>query len=64
MEFAGRRDMARSLGAEVYFARPRRSRDRGLNEHTNGPVLQYADKAESLLEVDADRPRRAIERAD
>ena len=61
MEFAGHREMARSLGAEVYFARPYRSCDRGLNEHANGLVRQYAGKAESLLEVDADRLRRAVE---
>ena len=61
MEFAGHREMARSLGAEVYFARPYRSCDRGLNEHTNGLVRHYAGKAESLLEVDADRLRRAVE---
>ena len=60
MEFAGHREMARSLEAEIYFARPYRSCDRGLNEHTNGLVRQYAGKGESLLEVDAERLRRAV----
>ena len=59
MEFAGHRDVARSLAAEVYFARPYRSCERGLNEHTNGLVRQYVGKGESLLEVDPQRLRRA-----
>ena len=61
MEFAGHRDMARSLAAEVYFARPYRSCERGLNEHTNGLLRQYVGKSESLLEVDPDRLRHAAE---
>ena len=61
MEFAGHREMARSVGAEVYFARPCHSCDRGLNKHTNGPVRHYAGKAESLPEVDAESLRRAVD---
>ena len=61
MEFAGHRDMARALAAEVYFARPYRSCERGLNEHTNGLLRQYVGKSESLLEVDPDRLRRAAD---
>ena len=61
MEFAGHRDMTRTLAAEVYFARPYRSCERGLNEHTNGLVRQYVGKSEKLLEVDPERLRHAAD---
>ena len=61
MEFADHRDMARALAAEVYFARPYRSCERGLNEDTNGLLRQYVGKSESLLEVAPERLRRAAE---
>ncbi len=43
-EFAGHRQIASRLEADVYFARPYHSWERGLNEHTNGLVRQYFPK--------------------
>ena len=43
-EFAGHQDITRELDAQVYFAKPYHSWERGLNEHTNGLVRQYFPK--------------------
>jgi IS30 family transposase len=60
-EFAGHRDIAKALEADVYFARPYHSWERGLNEHTNGLVRQYFGKSESLREVDPAKVRRVTD---
>ena len=70
-EFAGHREVAAALEADVYFARPYHSWERGLNEHANGLIRQYFGKSESLLGLDPgqvsavadllnDRPRKAL----
>ena len=70
-EFAGHREVAAALEADVYFARPYHSWERGLNEHANGLIRQYCGKSESLLGLDPgkpsavadllnDRPRKAL----
>ena len=61
MESSGHRDMARAPATEVYLARPYRSRERGLDEHTNGLLRKYVGKSESLFEVAPDRLRRATD---
>jgi IS30 family transposase len=43
-EFADHQTIAKVLGADIYFARPYKSCDRGLNEHTNGLIRQYLPK--------------------
>lgn len=43
-EFAKHKDVSFLLGAGFYFAKPYRSWERGLNEHTNGLVRQYFPK--------------------
>jgi IS30 family transposase len=43
-EFAAHAEIAASLGARSYFAKPYHSWERGLNEHTNGLVRQYFPK--------------------
>lgn len=40
-EFARHAEIAAALDAEVFFAKPYASWQRGLNEHTNGLVRQY-----------------------
>lgn len=47
-EFAGHADLAATLGANVYFATPYHSWERGLNEHTNGLIRQYFPKGMAL----------------
>jgi IS30 family transposase len=43
-EFAYHAKFGDALGADVYFATPYHSWERGLNEHTNGLVRQYFPK--------------------
>ena len=50
-EFAGHEEIARITGADVYFARPYRSCDRGLNEHTNGLIRRFLPKGTDFNEV-------------
>jgi IS30 family transposase len=44
LEFAGHQVVAKCLDADMYFARPYHSWERGLNENTNGLVRQYFPK--------------------
>lgn len=44
LEFASHQVVAKCLGADMYFARPYHSWERGLNENTNGLVRQYFPK--------------------
>ena len=60
-EFAGHREFGEALGAEVSFARPYHSWERGLNEHANGLVRQYFGKGESLPGLDPARVRRVAD---
>jgi IS30 family transposase len=71
-EFAAHEELKQVLDAQVYFAKPYHSWERGLNEHTNGLVRQYfpkgtkfdslrqddVQKVESLLNS---RPRKALD---
>jgi IS30 family transposase len=43
-EFARHAEITNDLGAEVFFAKPYASWQRGLNEHTNGLIRQYFPK--------------------
>lgn len=43
-EFADHEDVAKALGARVYFAHPYASWERGTNENTNGLIRQYFPK--------------------
>jgi IS30 family transposase len=71
-EFAAHEQLKQVLDAQVYFAKPYHSWERGLNEHTNGLVRQYfpkgtrfdslsqddVQKVESLLNG---RPRKVLD---
>jgi IS30 family transposase len=48
-EFAKHAGIKKALKADVYFAKPYRSWERGLNEHTNGLVRQYFPKGTDFL---------------
>ena len=50
-EFAGHSQIAATLKADVSFAKPYQSWQRGLNEHTNGLVHQYLPKSSCLKTV-------------
>ena len=47
-EFAGHETMKEQLNADVYFAHPYHSWERGLNENTNGLIRQYFTKGSSF----------------
>jgi IS30 family transposase len=43
-EFAAHKSLSQALGLDICFARPYRSWERGLNEHTNGLIRQHLPK--------------------
>ena len=47
-EFAAHEKISEALGADVYFAHPYASWERGTNENTNGLIRQYFPKSRSL----------------
>lgn len=51
LEFAEHQIMARTLSADIYFAHPYSSWERGLNENTNGLIRQYLPKSRPLNNV-------------
>jgi len=50
-EFANHKNIAKALGCDIYFARPYRSCDRGLNEHTNGLIRRYFPKGTDFANI-------------
>ena len=50
-EFSDHEHMARELTADIYFAHPYSSWERGTNENTNGLIRQFFPKRMSLLQV-------------
>ncbi|NKB61040.1 MAG: IS30 family transposase [Gammaproteobacteria bacterium] len=50
-EFSDHERMAKELSADIYFAHPYSSWERGTNENTNGLVRQFYPKTMSLLKV-------------
>lgn len=51
LEFAEHQKMAQMLSADIYFAHPYSSWERGLNENTNGLIRQYLPKSRPLNNV-------------
>jgi IS30 family transposase len=50
-EFAGHEKIKAALKADVYFAHPYSSWERGLNENTNGLIRQYFPKGSSFEKI-------------
>jgi IS30 family transposase len=50
-EFSSHEQIKASTGADIYFATPYHSWERGLNEHTNGLIRQYLPKSTDLSKV-------------
>jgi IS30 family transposase len=50
-EFAGHEKIKEQLKADVYFAHPYSSWERGLNENTNGLIRQYFTKGSSFERI-------------
>ena len=54
-EFAGHETIKEQLSANVYFAHPYCSWERGLNENTNGLIRQYFTKGSSFESITDDQ---------
>jgi IS30 family transposase len=50
-EFSSHMNISEITGADFYFARPYRSCDRGLNEHTNGLIRRFLPKGTDFNEI-------------
>jgi IS30 family transposase len=50
-EFSMHKEISNALKADVYFAHPYRSWERGLNENTNGLIRQYFPKKTSFINI-------------
>ena len=61
-EFAGHESMATKLKADIYFAHPYRSWERGLNENSNGLLRQYFPKGMELTDISEEQVQWAVER--
>jgi IS30 family transposase len=53
-EFTDHHRMAEALDADIYFAHPYLSWERGTNENTNGLIRQFFPKKMSLLKVNSE----------
>jgi IS30 family transposase len=61
-EFAGHESIAKQLNADVYFAHPYHSWERGLNENTNGLIRQYFTKGSSFENITAEQVEMVMDR--
>jgi IS30 family transposase len=61
-EFAYHEKFSEALSADVYFAHPYSSWERGLNENTNGFLRQYFPKNTDFKKVEQVEVRRALRR--
>jgi len=61
-EFAAHKQLGIAIGADVYFAHPYHSWERGLNEHTNGLLRQYFPKKMPLDMLTKAELDRAVKR--
>lgn len=61
-EFAEHENMAAELNADIYFAHPYRSWERGLNENSNGLLRQYFPKGMELTDISEEHVQWAVER--
>lgn len=61
-EFAEHEQMAKALDADIYFAHPYASWERGINENTNGLIRQYFPKGSDLRNVTEEQAQRVMDR--
>ncbi len=61
-EFIEHENIAAELHAEVYFAHPYHSWDRGLNENSNGLLRQHFQKEMEQAELNDDKVQRVVDK--
>ena len=61
-EFSQHKKISKSLKADIYFAHPYHSWERGLNENTNGLIRQYFPKKLDFRTIDDKSIQYAMER--
>ena len=62
LEFAEHEAIAEGLGADIYFAHPYASWERGINENTNGLIRQYFPKGTDFNDVTDDQIQAVMDR--
>lgn len=62
LEFAGHEVIAQGLGADIYFAHPCASWERGTNENTHGLIRQYFPKGTDFNQVSDEQIKQVMER--
>lgn len=62
LEFAKHEEIAKGLEAEVYFAHPYASWERGINENTNGLIRQYFPKGTDFSKVTDEQVQFVMDR--
>jgi IS30 family transposase len=61
-EFAAHQEIAEELDADVYFAHPYSSWERGTNENTNGLLRQYFPKGSDFSKITDEKVQFAQKR--
>ena len=61
-EFTNHSDISKALEADVYFAHPYASWERGLNENTNGLIRQYFPKNMMFENITVDNENMVMEK--
>ncbi|WP_346836609.1 IS30 family transposase [Microbulbifer sp. SAOS-129_SWC] len=62
LEFAGHEEIAKGLEADIYFAHPYASWERGINENTNGLIRQYFPKGTDFSTVSDEQVQFVMDR--
>ena len=62
LEFADHATIAKGLGADIYFAHPYASWERGINENTNGLIRQYFPKGTDFNQVTDEQVQWVMDR--
>lgn len=62
LEFAEHEVISKGLGADIYFAHPYASWERGINENTNGLIRQYFPKGTCFNEVTDEQVQHVMDR--
>lgn len=62
LEFSGHEKIASALEADIYFAHPYASWERGINENTNGLIRQYFPKGTDFNTVSDEEIQHVMDR--